>query len=106
KPPEPLALPSTTFADPNATKPAEGHPGWYDTLVVVFRVVALIALVAGAAALAWVALRFRRKRPAKDESFVTSGAGGLGEDLRSLWGSMFRRGERVQGAAGLGMTRL
>ena len=106
KPPEPMALPTAALGDQNAAKTAEGHPSWYDAAVVVFRVVAVVVIVGAAAALAWVALRFRRKRAAKDEAFTVTSVGSFGDDLRGLFGSMFRRGGREQSAAGHGIVRL
>jgi hypothetical protein len=86
---------------------AKGHSGWYDIALYLFRALALVLVLAAVVGVVWIVARLRRRarelRPADE---VAAGAGSLGDDLRSLFGSLFRRGERRHSSEAAGVSRL
>lgn len=102
-----LKLNPTDLGDQKGNPEAQSRSAWYDAALYVFRGLALLFVLAGAVGVVWMVARFRRRarefRPADE---VAAGAGSLGDDLRSLFGSLFRRGDRPRSAEAAGVSRL
>ena len=104
---EQFKLNPVDLGNQNGDPEARSRSAWYDAVLYLFRGIALLLVLAVVVGVVWIVARLRQRarefRPA-DES--AAGAGSLGDDLRSLFGSLFRRGERYRSAEAAGVSRL
>lgn len=104
---EQLKLNPVDLGNQNGDPEAQSRSGWYDAVLYLFRAIALLLVLAVVVGVVWIVARLReRARELRHADESAAGAGSLGDDLRSLFSSLFRRGERDRSAEAAGVSRL